>query len=129
MARTNQGIFKELRNKYKVLENEYEQVMKEYFSDGNWNGNSDFFSDFAYSADRIYCEANDLAHEISSMVNATKFEKEDNKEKYKQMISASQEIARDMKKIFDGLLELIKISGGGITDMEQSTLNCLEIYR
>lgn len=66
MARTNQGIFKELKNKYKALKNEYEQVTEDYFSDGNWNGYGDFFADFSCSADNIYCEANGLASEINT---------------------------------------------------------------
>ena len=129
MARTNQGIFKELKNKYKALVNEYEQVMNKYFSDGNWNGYGDFFADFSYSAEYVYCEANDLAYEIRGMMKATKFEDKDKKEKYEKMLSASQEIARDIKNVFDRTLELIKISGGGFTDAEQRTLDGLKIYR
>lgn len=128
MARTNQGVFKKLQNEYKVLENEYEQVMKEYFSDGDWNGTGDFFSDFAYSADRVYRDATNLAYEIKGMMNATKFEEEDNTKKYKQMLSDSQEKARDIKREFERILKLFKMSGG-ISDMEQRTLDNLMIYR
>ena len=128
MARTNQGVFKKLKNEYKVLENEYEQVMGYYFNDGNWTGNGDFFSDFAYSAERVYCDAINLAHEISGMMNATKFEEKDKKEKYEKMLYNSQEIARDIKNVFERTLELIKMSGF-ITDAEQRTLDKLMIYR
>lgn len=127
MARTNQGIFKKLICKYEIIKNEYEQVRKDYYSGGNWNGNGDFFSDFALPADRVYCMANDLADEISVMMNATKFEKKDIKEKYEKMLSESQEKARDIKNIFDETLESIKMIGG-ITDLEQRTLDRLRIY-
>ena len=127
MARINQGIFKKLINEYKSIEKEYKQVMGEYFSDGHWNCNGDFFSDFAYSADNIYREANDLAYEIKGMMNTAKFEEKGNEEKYEQMLSASQEIAENIKKAFDDTLKLIIISGG-LTAMEQGTLNILAIY-
>lgn len=129
MARTNQGIFKELKNKYKALENEYEKVMEDYFSGGNWNGYGDFIADFSYSADNVYYKANDLAFEIRGMLKATKFEDKDKKEKYEEMLSESLEIARGIKNVFDRTLELIKMSGDGFTDAEQRTLDALRIYR
>ena len=71
MARTNQGVFHEIREKVKNLKDSFEQEVRLYFrcSDENelyrnvencWDIGNDFYSTFAYSANEIYMKAKEL---------------------------------------------------------------------
>lgn len=128
MARTNQGIFTKLSQDFRNLETEYNNAISQYFGNGEWNCNCDFFSDFAYSADAIYMDANNFESKIQAMLDSTKFEDTDKREKYENMQQLSQEIRYDIKSKFDEVLSMIKMSGGYISDVEQRTLNKLSIY-
>lgn len=128
MPRTNQGVFNKLSNEFKSLQIEYNQAIMQYFSSGEWNSNYDFFSDFTYTADSIYIKANSLSNDIGGMLNATKFESADKKNKYQDMLLSAQKMAEEIKNKFDDTLNLIKLSGGGLSDSEQRTVDKLNIY-
>lgn len=129
MARINQGIFKKLSRDFRNLETEYKNAISQYFGNGEWNCNCDFFSDFAYSADAIYMDANNFESEIQGMLDSTKFEDADKRAKYEKMQQSSQEIRYKIKSKFDEVLSMIEMSGGYISDAEQRTLNELSIYK
>lgn len=129
MARINQGIFTKLSRDFRNLETEYKNAISQYFGNGEWNCNCDFFSDFAYSADAIYMDANNFESEIQGMLDSTKFEDADKRAKYEKMQQSSQEIRYKIKSKFDEVLSMIKMSGGYISDAEQRTLNELSIYK
>lgn len=86
-----------------------------------------FFSDFAYSADDIYSTATDLIYTLKGMLDATKFESKETKEKYEKMLHRAKKIKKDIKGIFKSTFKLIK-SDDSITDAEQRTLDNLKIY-
>ena len=128
MPRTNQGVFKKIKNNFKSLDMEYNDAIKQYFRNGDWNNNYDFISDFAYTADSIYTNANNLSYEIGGMLNATKFESEDKKEKYQYLFFSAQQMADDIKNKFDVVHDIINKYGGGFSNKEQITLEGLSIY-
>lgn len=127
MARTNQRIFQQLLNGYEDLKKEYRQAIEQYFGNGEWNCNCDFFSDFAYTADSIYVQAGELASDINGMLQATKFEIEKKQEKYQNMLLSVEQIKDEIKEKFDNILEMLNISGGW-SEIEQETLENLSIY-
>lgn len=127
MARINQGIFKQIRDELKSLKTAYKQTRKDYFPDGEWNCNYDFFSDFSYEADLIYSDAISLANKIGGMLNATKFEINKNEDDFREMLSRAQDIAAGIKELFDDTLQLIAQSGG-LTEIERETLETFQIY-
>lgn len=129
MPRTNQGAFKKILHDFTGLESEYSHANIQYFGTGQWNCNYDFFSDFAYTADAIYIHANSVENAIEGMLNSTKFEEKDIKEKYEEMKLRSQQIRYDIQSKFDEVLSMIKLSGGYISDVEQRTLDKLSIYK
>lgn len=127
MARTNQRIFQQLLNGYEDLKEEYEQAIEQYFGEGEWNCNCDFFSDFAYTADSIYVHAGELASDINGMLQATKFEIEEKQEKYQNMLLSVGQIKVEIKEKFESVLELFNMAGGW-SEIEQETLENLSIY-
>lgn len=127
MPRTNQGIFKKIRNEFKSLKAAYEQVIKKYFPDEEWNCDYDFLTDFAYGADELYTNANSLANTISGMLNATKFEEAEKEKDFKEMLSDTQDIAFDLKRRFDDTLHLF-FQNGGLSEIERETLEKFQIY-
>lgn len=127
MSRTDQGVFKKLSIDFASLETEYNQAIKCYFGNGEWDYNYDFFTDFAYTADSIYLDANNLVSDINGMLNATKFKLADNEKKYRNMLLLAQEIGYEIKNRFDSVFDMIRKSSGYISDVEQSTLDKLSI--
>lgn len=128
MARTNQGIFDKITKDNKSLNKDYQQAIEMYFPSGEWDNNYDFFSDFAYTADSIYNAAIELKGVIDGMLKSTKFEEEDNEQKYQTMKESVQDIEYEIKSKFNSVLDMIKRSGY-ISDVEQRTLDKLNIYR
>lgn len=127
MARTNQGIFQKLINKFESLQMEYEQAIEQYFEDGDYDSNCDFFSDFAHTADSVYIQADELMSDIKGMLQATKFEDKENQEKYQEILLSVEQIKNEVKEKFDNILEMINISGG-CSEIERETLDNLCIY-
>lgn len=129
MARTNQAIFKKLINSFNDLQNQYETSIRDYFNCGEWNSDIDgFFTGFAYAADSIYTDANELIGNINGMLNSTKFEEDETKERYQTMLLQCQNIRNDIKFKFDHTLNLFEISGNYLTDIEKRTVGKLNIY-
>ncbi len=129
MARTNQGVFKQLRNKHEKLKSEFDRIVEEYFIDDEWNPNYDFFSDFGYEADSFCCEAISLENEIQGMLNATKFEDDTIEEEYQSILEKTSFLKRDMKGKFDEVLGLIARSSGYLNDIELRTIDNYKCIR
>lgn len=127
MARVNQGIFNKIKNSYKELFVDYKDILNRYFPDDLWNCNYDFFSDFSYSANLLYCRSIELQQEIDSMIRMLKFELEKTEIAYQGIRDECEEIQSDIKQKFAEVLEQIRYSGG-ISDAEQETLEQLQIY-
>lgn len=128
MARTNQGIFKKIRNEYDELYNCYTSISNRYFPNGIWNCNYDFVTDFAFSADYIYRDAKALSTKIDTMLTCTKFEMERNTHEFMEMSKKCKEIEQDIKYKFDDILGQI-LYGGYLSESEEETLNSMTIYR
>lgn len=128
MARVNQGVFKTIKNSFKELESAYSEMLNRYFTNGYWNCKYDFFTDFCYSANSFYYEAETLQADISSLEKVLKFELEKTLADYKNIQCECKNMQSDIKQKFNEVLEQI-CSGGGISDAEQETLEQLRIYQ
>lgn len=137
MARTNQGVFHEIREKVKNLKDSFEQEVRLYFrcSDENelyrnvkncWDIGNDFYSTFAYSANEIYVKAKELEKFIEYSLKTIKFEQESKKKEYEDMFSETSEIRKKIAKLFFDVLELY--SRYSISEIEQETLNKFQLY-
>ncbi len=127
MARTNQGIFKEIRKEYDELHNCYISIEKEYFDDEVWNCNKDFVTDFAFVADDIYKDANRLSSKIATMLKCTKFEDEKIMCEFMEMSNDCKKIKQEIKCKFDEVLTQI-LYGSYFSESEKNTLNSMAIY-
>lgn len=127
MARVNQGIFKKIKDSFSELKADYKDILNRYFPDDLWNCNYDFFSDFSYTANSLYCQTAELQQEIDSMTRMLKFELIDTEIDYQDIRHECEKMQSDIKQRFDEVLEQIQYSGG-ISDAEQETLEQLQIY-
>lgn len=138
MPRTNQGIFYEIRERVKNLENLFEDTIKTYFKYPNlnelyantencWDPGHDFFSDFAYVANDIYIEANDLEKLIECSLKTIKFELPSKKADYENMLSKTSNFKKYILNLFSSVLELYS-NTCSISDVDQETLNKFFIY-
>ena len=131
MARTNQGVFHEIREKVENLKDSFEQEVRLYFrcSDENElyrNVENDFYSTFAYSANEMYMKAKELEKFIEYSLKTIKFEQESKKKEYEDMFSEISEIRKKIAKLFFDVLELY--SRYSISEIEQETLNKFQLY-
>lgn len=138
MPRTNQGIFHEIRERVKNLENLFEDKIEIYFkypnldelyaNTGNcWDPGHDFFTDFAYVANDIYSEAKELEKFIEYSLKTTKFELPSKKTDYENMLSKTSILKQNIVELFSNVLELYSTTCS-ISYMDQETLNKFSIY-
>lgn len=127
MARVNQGVFKKINDSFEELEADYKDILNQYFPDGLWNCNYDFFSDFSYVANSLYCRTIELQMEIDSLIRILKFELAKTAIDYQGIRCECEKIQSDIKRKFDETLDQICFSGG-ISDAERETLEQLQIY-
>lgn len=118
---------KKTKDSFAELKVDYNDILNRYFPDDLWNCNYDFFSDFSYSANSLYCRTIELQQEIDSMVKMLKFELVETEIDYQRIRCECEEIQCDIKQRFDEVLEQIQYSGG-LSDAEQETLEQLQIY-
>lgn len=129
MARINQGVFREIKKKYNALESKLNKFKNDYYPEGDLTLDDwyDFFGGYVYEADEIYTMAGVLSGLINGMLSSTKFENDDKRNTYVDILSKTRDIKYEIKEMFDNAVDLV--SSDGLEGIEQRTLDQLSIYR
>lgn len=125
MARTNQGIFHDLKNNFRDLENKYNQffLITEKVQDGRV-----FFSDFAFEAESLYTLADFVITRINCMLDGTKFELPAKKSSYQDMLNSAENIKSEVIRRFAEIYSLYKNSGS-LDAYDEEELHNYRVYR
>lgn len=130
MPRTNQGVFKELKNDYRELNTSISRLNDEYFDDeGNIEGDMIFYQDYFGDANSAYESALELENSLSSLLHDTKFEMESKEKEYKDMLDDVSVMKNSLKQKFTEQLNKYTAGIDGLDQFETDMLNGLQIYR
>ena len=124
MARTDQGVFKRLRNQYKEMKADYEEHVASYGDPPEDNG---FFDGLAQTSSTLFDEVKVLEGEISGMLSSTKFEDDVRRKEYEDMKSNLHNIAEDLQQKFKERRDLIAMGRDGLSGIEKRTIEMMKI--
>lgn len=87
MARVNQGKYKEYKNEYNDLCDEFADLIERYFDDTGFKDYYDGLFDFLESANNLYERAEKLKLKIETMLETQKFEQDKSKCYYESCVA------------------------------------------
>lgn len=114
MARTNNGIFNEIRRDYDDINDSFTLINSKYN-----DFNLDFFEGLAQESDDLYNDIVDLINKINGMLRSNKLEMKDITKKYEQILSELNNKKIELSQKYNDAVEQIISSNGYLTDMEK----------
>ena len=123
MPRINQGIFNKILRRYNELCAEYDRVVKLYDT-GDF---LDFIVDCGHPTGQLYDDIEKLVQEIRIVLGTTKFEIENNEEKYKGLAEELMSLQANIEERFYEVIESI-YRAGGLSDVEIRTIDRYGIW-
>lgn len=117
MARTNNGIFNEIRRDYDDINDSFTLINSKYN-----DFNLDFFEGLAQESDDLYNDIVDLINKINGMLRSNKLEMKDTTKKYEQILSELNNKKIELSQKYNDAVEQIISSNGYLTDMEKNTI-------
>jgi len=117
MARTNQGIFKEILEKNTNYNVEYDSLLQRYGAGDDLS----FFEGLAQESEDFYRDIGSFCSELDGMLNATKFESNQTREKYEGIMNDAKNMQRDIEQKFNEAIRVLQESGP-LSDSEMATI-------
>ncbi len=120
---------REICEKMRKLKEVNSSLKNTYFGEYGFSGDITDVFNFGYDADQLYKDFLALKGDLVSLCNHADFKMEKTGEKYQGMVSEVDSIIAGLISDVRNVVNLLKDSGGYLTETEQATFDKWRVYR